>query len=289
MRFSVDTYFHIGHEHLVQGLPCQDHALSGRIDGAIYAIVADGCSTGGLTDIGARFMSLSAAKAIAEHWTDTHDASLPDAPQEVSASQRSIFDDARHTFRLTQSDMLATCSYVYLGANGGFVHMHGDGVIALSYRDGSRVLHRFDWANNTPFYPAYADDYYASFISAHGGDPTALALMSQEWEVRSGVMQKMDERSFSIEEGVVGITIPLSPKLINDLESVAVFTDGVERVDGTALLAFKSTEGVFAKRRMMRFIQQAEKTGKGPLDDIAYAVVRIEPEVDEERNAENAS
>jgi hypothetical protein len=44
------------------------------------------------------------------------------------------------------------------------------------------------------------------------------------------------------------------------------------------LLGFNSTTGEFAKRRLNQFVKQAQKIGKGPMDDIAYAVIHIEPE-----------
>jgi hypothetical protein len=49
------------------------------------------------------------------------------------------------------------------------------------------------------------------------------------------------------------------------------------------LLAFKSTEGEFAKRRMTRFIRDLSKDKRAPIDDISYAVVRI---IHDDENAE---
>ncbi|MDO8754959.1 MAG: hypothetical protein Q7J80_13765, partial [Anaerolineales bacterium] len=66
------------------------------------------------------------------------------------------------------------------------------------------------------------------------------------------------------------------------LEFVAVFSDGATQVDEldwkdvvVQSMAFKTAEGEFAKRRMSRLIQDSQKTGRGPIDDISYAVTRI--------------
>ncbi len=284
MRFHTDEHFNIGHEHVTGGKPCQDHALSGVHEGAAYAVVSDGCSSGGHTDIGARLMSLSAAAAIREHWSSTQNAVALSAPQDVVLRQRLILGGIKETLRLESDDMLATCAYVYLSPEGGFIHLRGDGVIALVYDDGI-VLRRYDWPNNTPFYPAYVENTLPVFVSAHGGDINARVLTEKTFTNRAGA-QLLPEanRNFSIADGIRGVTIPVSKdELANRLAYVAVFSDGVCRVENMdwqdaarELLAFKSAEGVFAKRRMMRFMKDTRAVGKGPLDDIAYAVIRID-------------
>ncbi len=68
MSLKTDHTFQIGLQHLQTGKPCQDFALSGTIaDDLVYAIVSDGCSSGGMTDIGARLMVLATKRAIIEH------------------------------------------------------------------------------------------------------------------------------------------------------------------------------------------------------------------------------
>ncbi len=48
----------------------------------------------------------------------------------------------------------------------------------------------------------------------------------------------------------------------------------------SSLLAFKNTTGEFAKRRMIRGIKDFHQVGRGPIDDISFAVVRIEQVID---------
>ena len=64
MQFFTDEYFHIGRAHLGNGQPCQDYALSGQTEETAWAIISDGCSSGGKTDIGARLITLTTAKAL---------------------------------------------------------------------------------------------------------------------------------------------------------------------------------------------------------------------------------
>jgi hypothetical protein len=142
---------------------------------------------------------------------------------------------------------------------------------------------RYDWANNMPLYPAYVADNFARFVRAHGS--TAAALTEEQW------MFKRDEAPtylgticHSVEKGIAGITVQLkeSGGTIDNYEYVVLFTDGVTQVDGMdwkdavlSLVSFKNVAGSFAKRRMISFIKDARKQGKGPMDDIAFAVIRI--------------
>lgn len=286
MKFNTDDHFVIGSEHISQGKPCQDHALSGLHEQIAYAVVSDGCSSGGLTDVGSRLITLSTAAAIREHLN--RDESGPGsllAPIDVNGQQRNILSGIKEILRLKSSDMLATSVYAYLSPSTGFVQVRGDGVVALVRIDGSITLIRYDWPNNTPFYPAYLDTDLALFVDAHGGDVKSAIVREEivHYGTDGKIFSDPDLHTMhTITEGIEGITTWLS---MESLAYIAVFSDGVCRVDGfnwkdTALqlMAFKSSEGVFAKRRMNAFIKNTHKVGKGPLDDIAYAVIHIKHE-----------
>ncbi len=66
MKFHTDHHFIIGHGHLADGKPCQDYTLSGLVGGGAYAVVSDGCSSAGQTDIGSRIIAITTGNAIIE-------------------------------------------------------------------------------------------------------------------------------------------------------------------------------------------------------------------------------
>lgn len=275
INFYSDHYFHIGRAHLAGGKPCQDYALSEYEEKRAFAIIADGCSSGGNTDIGARMIALATAAAIKHRNA---------SPEDIALARKIVMGKASRTLHIAHDDMLATCAYIHLTETGGFIHLLGDGAFALKYRDGSMLMRRFTWNNNMPAYAAYADDAFQGFIAAHGGDLTATPLTGEEYEYCPGLGSiQVQAFSATLQQGIEGITVPLSPYQIKDrLEYVAVFSDGVDQVDGMdwkdviiALLSFKNTAGEFAKRRMIRVIKESQETGKGPLDDISYAVIHI--------------
>lgn len=271
MKLSVDHSFHIGEQHLRQGKPAQDYALSGVIDDvAAYAIVSDGCSSGGQTDIGARLLSLATKRALKENSDEAAFAIARDSYAEVF----------RSTLGLEHRDMLATNLFARVQNDEVFVHVTGDGVVALLYEH-DLVLHQYTWEQNTPYYPAYRiGGFDESFIDLHKGTAKPLRLNSTYRSNETAVCE------FTIGEGVRGIESVYEDisgyHSKNPLLAIGLFSDGVEQVDQfataevvQALMSFKSTSGQFATRRMNRFLQEARKRGRGPLDDIAMAVIHL--------------
>jgi hypothetical protein len=172
--------------------------------------------------------------------------------------------------------MLATCAYAYATAEGAVIGVQGDGAIAWKLRSGDVHMRRYEWAGNIPFYPAYCGADRAAFIAAHGGDPGTMAVSE---------ISLTAERGLTLAEGMAGIAVAFTAEALSLVEYVAVFTDGIAQIDGvdwrdavTEFLAFKNNVGEFAKRRMIRGIRDMQKIGKGPVDDIAYAVIHIKEE-----------
>ena len=159
IKLHTDDYFRIGATHLKTGKPCQDYAFSEVYNGAVFAGISDGCSSGRNTDVGSRILLLGTAALVKEHWTRvreiTEECCVPD---EITLRQKVILAATRETLDLTTEDMLSTCLYIYVANNYGFVHIQGDGVVAMKDRSGRIVMRKYEWRNNTPFYPAYTNE-----------------------------------------------------------------------------------------------------------------------------------
>ncbi|MDD4931771.1 MAG: protein phosphatase 2C domain-containing protein [Candidatus Colwellbacteria bacterium] len=285
MIFNTDHYFNIGNTHLNAGKPCQDYAFASVYDKAAFAIVADGCSTGGNTDVGARIVALSTASAIKDHWMINRNTTGESISSEVVLKQKIMLSGVRTTLDLKSKDMYATCAYVYISEEGGFVQVQGDGVIAIKYRNGSMKIIRFEWQGNAPFYPSYAEFGMEDFIAIQGNDLEAEAVTKSTLVLDcEGVVIEEQSDQLTLKQGISGPIIRIDD--ISEIEFVAVFTDGATQVHETdwkdavyQLMAFKNTAGEFLKRRMIRGIKDFQKDNKkGPLDDIACAVIRIIPD-----------
>lgn len=296
MRFRTDEHFVIGKQHALSGKPCQDYALTTLQGTLAAAIVSDGCSTGGATDVGARLLAYAGIRAIKTQRDGARDVFDGDAPQRIEAEQLRVTQRAASTLGLGDKDILATSCYAYLAhSSGGRAHLAGDGVIAMRFTDGTMQLSRFTWSNNIPCYPVYAKDGYAAFIEAHTANVPQGVFVEERWAcAASGAYTLLGEREFALAEGIAGTDLIVEERVVAEkLDALAVFTDGVSQCEGLdwkdvvrELLSFKTTRGDFAKRRMNRFLKEREKLGQYPADDIAYAVILIERE-GEEKNDEH--
>ncbi|MDP1690233.1 MAG: protein phosphatase 2C domain-containing protein [bacterium] len=303
---SADHHFSIGHEHVISGKPCQDHALSAFDGSMACAVISDGCSTGGETDMGARVLTFASAAAIKAYHSRHKGVMRPPDPNEygvvteVGAQQRIVLGTVRQALGLARDDMLATCGYAFVTNEGGVMHLAGDGVMAMKSREGMIAMSQFDWGK-VPFYPQYREEADGiGYIREHGGDPKTIALTEGQWVYTPQNKDKflhVGDVAWTVEDGMRGITRLLTKEAINDqLAAVAVFTDGVLRVDGVdwkdvvvALMKFKTTEGLFVKRRLNRALKDFRAHGKGPMDDIAYAVIHVEPEQRTEQGEANGN
>jgi hypothetical protein len=286
IQLQTDHYFHIGKAHLTSGKPCQDYAISRVINDAAIAIICDGCSSGGQTDVGARLLALTTQTALQNHWLTNGQINPEQTSAEIKLNQKIKLASSCQLLGLQPNDLLATCLYAYLGPQNGFIQIQGDGVVALKFSDQHILMHRFEWQDNRPYYPAYAENRLADFISAHGNDLQALRLKSETWQSANNQHVSLQANDYTLSQGLQGLNINLDQTLIDQgLEFVAVFSDGVTQIDNvswqdavTEFLGFKNTKGEFAKRRMIRGIQEMIRENKGPLDDIAYAVIRLNRE-----------
>ena len=231
VKFYTDHYFHIGSAHYSSGKPCQDYALSGSNETLACAIVSDGCSTGRHTDVGSRVLTLSTLQAIRDH-ARASGGSLNTAVVSITSRQQQIIGTARLILGLERVDMLATCGYVYLTQHGGFAHVQGDGVVALKYRDGKILMSRLEWADNTPFYPSYGDDLNR-FVEAHGGNLDAVRLTATTViQNPDGSCVEVNSKGYTLRQGLEGMLFDISEHDLEQIEFIAVFSDGVTQIDG---------------------------------------------------------
>lgn len=293
VRFCTDDYFHIGHAHLGTGKPCQDYTFSEVYGRLGFGAISDGCSSGRHTDIGSRVITLSTASFVRQ-FIPTSNFKILEIQKEATETQNRLIKLTRTSLGLELEDMLATSGYVLLSPYGGFVHLRGDGAVAVVYRNGQIDLYSYQWNKNTPFYPAYVEDNYFGFIKEHGGDLEAPVVKIEHWlKQPDREICKLDDDTMSLAQGIVGASHYFSPEDIkNNLAFVAIFTDGVSQVASTVggscimpwqevvqeLIGFKNLNGQFAKRNAIWLIKEFQKKNIGPLDDIGYAVVRVEPD-----------
>ncbi len=281
MNIVTDHAFHIGEQHLRNGKPCQDYALSGRLSDTIaYAIISDGCSSGGQTDIGARLVALATERAIRECVQQNIFTATS-----INAERDLYIEAYRRTLQLPIDDFLATSLWTIVEKETLFVSVTGDGALALMFEGSTEpLLYDISWDKSAPYYPAYRLGGMNERFKQHHENLTPLTITKSQ-QVCEGELNTSTDQHY-IEPGMNGLAFSFSrnhDSFTSRICGVALFSDGVTQVDDTSttdvvrsLLSFKSTTGQFFTRRMNRFLQDVKKVGRGPLDDIAGAVLHFE-------------
>ncbi len=275
---NVDHYFTIGSMHAVQGLPCEDYAGSGVWDDRLYyGMVADGCSGArARTDIGARVISLAFTKTLKTRQALTG-----------GWFQGDFLDQLREAFKNSRlsddpDDYFATMVGFAATAEQAEVFLMGDGAVAAHYKDDRLQLVEVNWYNNMPYYLNYSlapemDRHYWEHLAAAPAGileqrTTIFRRMENSIEILTSNSEHLD-----FDTAAKGLTFQFQGR---DLKALAVMTDGITQINGvpapevaSRLLAFKTRQGVFVKRRSLKALAEFHKNGQVARDDLALACV----------------
>ncbi|MEK7628297.1 MAG: protein phosphatase 2C domain-containing protein [Patescibacteria group bacterium] len=282
MKLSADHCFAIGRPHAMSGTPCEDYALSGADETSAYAVVSDGCSSAPHSDIASRIVAHALHHELVA-------GAFRESCTMLSGLQKRM-RESETALGVAQNKLRATALGVFAHLDRAVINVFGDGVFAIKYRDGTLMMCRHDWEKNAPFYPAYFGGSLAEFRAFHADVQTPVRV---QWATsKADSSGEYTERCITrtLSEGVLGFTFSFPQWRIiekSGIEFIALMSDGVTQIDGMdwkeavgTLLSFKTTAGSFVKRRMMHVVRESQKTGRGPLDDIACAVIHFEQEVE---------
>lgn len=289
MKVSSDHYFHIGHEHVVSGKPCQDHALSFVGEHGAGVVIADGCSDGKETDMGARINTFSTLSAMRDCLSEGKDQST--FLSSVLKYGKDIRAQSKELLKLVLQDLLATCVHAVVTETFAYAHVFGDGCIAWKEVSGKVYMVRYDWANNTPCYPSYDYDDFQTFVRVQSTyEEQGLTEVMFEWTEENGFVQ-LHEKHTTIQEGVRGVTTTWDAARLKNIAYILIASDGATRVDGVDwkdvildAFAIKSVTGEFVKRRLIRMNKIWVKNQTLPFDDIACAIIHINHEEGEDHD-----
>jgi hypothetical protein len=271
-------------------MPCQDFAdgFTTVNQDKAFIVVSDGCSSGGQTDLGARFLSRR-LYAQMQQLLKSSEADLTH-----SIAQQVCVEDLE-MFALETHDLTATLLYAVADQKGISMHMYGDGVMVVLLSDGSIVMRKAEWQKNTPYYPIYGSKLgrevglYEKFLEVHREcefpyEVTTLSIQGDSMDI---------QHSFhGIDYGMSGIHsfVCLDPADSVRPCAVGIFTDGVGQVirdlgsietkDWTSVILdcvrIRNPAGAFLKRRVRRAMQQWSSQEFFPQDDLSGAMIWLD-------------
>lgn len=266
----ADSAFLIGKAHHDTAKPCQDYALASSDGARAWAVVADGCSTGGRTDLGSRMWAHAAGQLLeaegVELLNDVRTCAARVTAQAELLLAPFCYDDGHATLVLAATD-----------GRQARVALFGDGVVAVKYRDGRLQQWDVRFGLNAPRYLNYErrpallaqweqaceKDLLQVNVSTYheAGDLLALRALSVPATQDPGYLLCFDE--------------------VADIEALFVCTDGATSFEGrtlfqtlTELTAVRNPVGQYVQRRMGALARQWKRSGApGPEDDLAVAAL----------------
>ncbi len=254
---AADAAFTIGHRHRI----CEDHATAGRSPGGAFAVVSDGCSSSPGSDVGARLLTVAAARALSQGTL---------RPREVLHAASRAADAVGLPRRALDATLLAA------QRTGRWIHVWvcGDGVVASV--DGTGGLRAWSIRHPTgaPAYLSYLLD------DARRGAYLAEHHEREAVELAPGEPPRTRRGSLRDDPWVWRLTLPAERHPV-----VAVLSDGAESFHAGAhpvllqhvlerLLDFKVVNGEFVARRLRRFVtRECTDAGWRHDDDLALAAI----------------
>lgn len=268
-RLHADSAFVTGRAHQDNARPCQDYALAGVATEMAWAIVSDGCSTGGHTDIGARLWSHAARQVL---------ASAGELPRSLSALEACLQHHAAPLLQpFAAEDAYATLGLACCDGVQARAALFGDGLLAARLRNGETFSWELRYELNAPRYLAYSavDAQLARWQNMVGNSLLRVCI------------ERRDAQGMLLQHHTEVLPAGSYPGLwlgwddINELQALAVCTDGVASVPGQGspdtlreLLQVKNATGQFMQRRLGAMARSWRKgQAQAPSDDLAAAVL----------------
>ncbi len=258
----ADHDFQIGKDHLI----CQDYATT-HVGELTCAIVSDGCSASFDVDFGSRLLALSAKRALFLDADNYYN--YPKFGEICIRNAARIYDMLPH---LHPGALDATLLMAGVKENRATAYIYGDGVFFHKSRNGLYAL-RVELESGAPDYLSY----------------TLAPERKTQYEATLVGMKKVeihDENGKGYFEYK-----PFAPVIaLRDVEPgdiIAVCSDGINsfrKADNTPIswldlaeefIGYKTTAGVFVKRRMAAFKRKCVKEGWTHSDDISIASIVI--------------
>lgn len=267
----------VGLKHARSARPSEDFVLSGSMRaGMHWAIVSDGCSGGGRTDLGAQAWSMALQRRLCAPGGVAKALDHPRGFQELLLVQAEPFLEP-----LMPAERLATLGAVVADEERCGAIVAGDGVVVACFRDGGIEAIACEFSRNMPLYPAYFEDPqdFRCFVEDSRRRDNALVVREfRSLPGGSGAFGPPSHRqeALSLETPMFQV-IDFTARR-TELAALLVATDGLFSRPGchdtpSQVASFKSWPGRFLERRLSACVRSWSENRSLPEDDLSVAGV----------------
>lgn len=266
---NSDYYIDQGYSHRI----CEDYVSVGDN----FAIISDGCSSSEHTDIGARVLCMSARELLTRYLRTCAKEHV-----EINYNFFRTYVMARsmsviQPLGIPSTSLDATLIVAFVRNGCLTVYIYGDGYVSIKYKNGEQVFHKYEFKDNSPYYPIYSIDYDRDRIYRKEVGESFKSCLG-----KNGTVWKVFNGNINTDEIVWENTDKIS--------SVIIATDGMgsflEKKDGavapvsdieimTELTNFKGTKGEFVNRRGTACMKRFLRNGIKHYDDLAIGGINL--------------
>lgn len=272
-----------GHSRIAE--PAQDYALHRDLGEVSWGVVADGCSSAGRTDIGARLWALAFDNMWC-NWANRRSATTG-VDLVGATSDETFYPTMLREIAPTlpagvvSNDLQATIVAVFGTATQAIGFIAGDGALVAIKDNGETLFIEHNFTANLPAYPIYLTD------------PDMLERFIEKSRAEAQVLEVRKTR-IAADGSILATTVDTIPieadlrfvcqryDLTNEgrLRVLIAVTDGLgsrPRADQISTLAelrsYPNITGNFLKRRLGKLGAQWAKDATQPKDDLSVACV----------------
>lgn len=247
-----------------------------------FIAVADGCSAGRHSEIGAIILC-RAAMAEAKRWLLDYDGDTPYSLGEVIQNNMTsaLISRTKYTIKqldLELDDMIATIRIMYVLDGVIYNYSQGDGYDFFIAPDTTVQFDEYYYRSNAPYYPAYT---MFNKVAEYAN------IASNSFILNKDTTAKMDDISGVVYDKLSPTTIIMSSRPIGDLLFVGVASDGLDSYtkgdQGLVakkvlhqLAQIKNPVGEFLVRRFQKMDRELESEGFINQDDISIACINLD-------------
>lgn len=252
MSLILDAYYTIGRLHRF----CQDYLCQG-LQPVPHLILADGCSAAMDSDLGARLLALNARRLL-PHLT-THGVEQKERlAQHWRLGRRIVRRAARQARELGLDDEVLDATLLVAWCDGAtvYIHLYGDGCIAVQRADGEIATIQVEYAENTPYYLSYLLDSRRELLYQKAiHDPMTAQIV--HYQGPHGVETRRERFDNPMIFSFDLATFPIVAVATDGLDSFMDIETG-QRQDlltiAQRMLDFRDLEGEFIQRRLRKLL-----------------------------------
>lgn len=281
---NFDSYFEVGTNHPV----CQDYTIGGTLDEYTYIIGSDGCSSSPNSDIGSRLLChLAKASLFYLHKSGGfvnrfNGCAYVELKEMFKVLMVAELFKIKETLCINSEAFDATLILAIADDKKAVTFLWGDGVVIYKI-DERKMVDHFEYTSNAPYYLSYQFDVHRNNKYKEEFKEQLHVKKNRKIIYVDGRVFDNGSSSFGIFNESESIVEVIKPKLLAIAsDGLVSFTDNKNNTNCVLsdivnrCVDYKSLNGSFVQRRMLKMKKENEENGITHFDDVFFTAINFE-------------